>query len=279
MPGVPYEMTDMFERAILPDLVARQMAGRDDVGDHEPRPSHVGRERVGARRSRGVALRRIGRRRPRHDRVPRLGHRGHQGAPDRARRRRRRTRRRCSSTKSRSFGRSSKRSSATSSSASTTRRWRTSSRRNCSNARSRLAVAESVTGGLIASRLVGVAGASKWFRGGRRELRLRGEVRPSQRAGRSGREWRGGRSDGDRRAQLLKSDVGLSVTGVAGPEEQDGQPAGTVFVGLSIGESCNTRRCDCPGDRPRVRAYSAISALDVVASGARSPRRSSRVLA
>ena len=32
---------------------------------------------------------------------------------------------------------------------------------------------------------------------------------------------------------LLKSDVGLSVTGVAGPEEQDGQPAGTVFVGLS----------------------------------------------
>jgi len=62
---------------------------------------------------------------------------------------------------------------------------------------------------------------------------------------------------------LLKADVGLSVTGVAGPEEQDGQPAGTVFVGLSLGRTFNTPRCDC-GDRPRVRAYSAISALDVL---------------
>jgi nicotinamide-nucleotide amidase len=63
---------------------------------------------------------------------------------------------------------------------------------------------------------------------------------------------------------LLKADVGLSVTGVAGPEEQDGQPAGTVFVGLSLGENVQHAALRLPGDRPRVRAYSAISALDVL---------------
>jgi nicotinamide-nucleotide amidase len=63
---------------------------------------------------------------------------------------------------------------------------------------------------------------------------------------------------------LLASDIGLSVTGVAGPDEQDGQVPGTVFVGLSVGESLTHSALRLPGDRPRIRAYSAISALDVL---------------
>ena len=127
-----------------------------------------------------------------------------------------------------------------------------------------LAVAESVTGGLIASRLVGVAGASKWFRGGvvsyASEVKfdlLNVPVGPVVSAEAAEAMAAGVRV-------LLKSDVGLSVTGVAGPEEQDGQPAGTVFVGLSIGENQQHAALRLPGDRPRVRAYSAISALDVL---------------
>jgi len=50
--------------------------------------------------------------------------------------------------------------------------------------------------------------------------------------------------------ELLGSDIGLSVTGVAGPEEQDGQPVGTVFVGLSIGETLEHAALRLPGDRP-----------------------------
>jgi nicotinamide-nucleotide amidase len=127
-----------------------------------------------------------------------------------------------------------------------------------------LAVAESVTGGLIASRLVGVAGASKWFRGGvvsyasdvKFEL-LKVPVGPVVSADAAEAMAAGVRA-------LLTSDVGLSVTGVAGPEEQDGQPAGTVFVGLSIGDHVQHAALRLPGDRPRVRAYSAISALDVL---------------
>jgi nicotinamide-nucleotide amidase len=127
-----------------------------------------------------------------------------------------------------------------------------------------LAVAESVTGGLIASRLVGVAGASTWFRGGivsyASEVKfdvLNVPVGPVVSGEAAEAMARGVRS-------LLKSHVGLSVTGVAGPEEQDGQPAGTVFVGLTLGDEARHVALHLPGDRPRVRAYSAISALDVL---------------
>lgn len=127
-----------------------------------------------------------------------------------------------------------------------------------------LAVAESLTGGLIASRLVGVPGASKWFRGGvvsyasdvKFDL-LHVPVGPVVSAEAAEAMAIGVRG-------VLKADVGLSVTGVAGPEEQDGQPAGTVFVGLSIGDDVRHAALRLPGDRPRVRAYSAISALDVL---------------
>ncbi len=127
-----------------------------------------------------------------------------------------------------------------------------------------LAVAESLTGGLIASRLVGVPGASKWFRGGvvsyASEVKfdlLNVPVGPVVSA-----EAAEAMAFGVR--DLLKSDVGLSVTGVAGPDEQDGQPAGTVFVGLAIGDTVQHAALRLPGDRPRVRAYGAISALDVL---------------
>ena len=127
-----------------------------------------------------------------------------------------------------------------------------------------LAVAESVTGGLIASRLVNVAGASQWFRGGvvsyasEVKFELLG-VTPGPVVSASAAQEM---AAGVRR--VLGADVGLSVTGVAGPEEQDGQPAGTVFIGVAVGERVDHVRVHLPGDRPRVRAYSAISALDAL---------------
>ncbi len=127
-----------------------------------------------------------------------------------------------------------------------------------------LGVAESLTGGLIASRLVGVPGASTWFRGGvvsyASDVKfdvLHVPVGPVVSADTAEAMAIGVR-------QVLKSDVGLSVTGVAGPDEQEGQPAGTVFVGLALGETVHHAALRLPGDRPRVRAYSAISALDVL---------------
>ena len=127
-----------------------------------------------------------------------------------------------------------------------------------------LAVAESVTGGLIASRLVNVVGASTWFRGGvvsyasQVKFDLLGVSEGPVVSALAARQM----AHGVRR--VMGADIGLSVTGVAGPEEQDGQAPGTVFVGVALGEILRDASLRLPGDRPRIRAYSAISALDVL---------------
>jgi len=127
-----------------------------------------------------------------------------------------------------------------------------------------LGVAESVTGGLIASRLVNVIGASKWFRGG--VVSYASEVKFDVLGVPVGPvvSPEAAEAMAIGAAKLLGSDVGLSVTGVAGPEEQDGNPAGTVFVGIAIGDNVSHVALRLPGDRPRIRAYSAISALDAL---------------
>jgi nicotinamide-nucleotide amidase len=70
-------------------------------------------------------------------------------------------------------------------------------------------------------------------------------------------------ADGARR--VLGSDVGLSITGVAGPDTQDDQPPGTVFVGVSgVGLATQAFAFNVPGDRDRVRQYATIAALDLL---------------
>ncbi|MEV7997295.1 CinA family protein [Streptomyces sp. NPDC086077] len=100
-----------------------------------------------------------------------------------------------------------------------------------------VAVAESLTGGLVAAELTAVPGASKVFRGSvtayatelKNELlgvdatllAQRGAVDPQVAAQMAA---------GVRKA--LGADWGIATTGVAGPDPQDGQPVGTVFVAL-----------------------------------------------
>lgn len=127
-----------------------------------------------------------------------------------------------------------------------------------------LGLAESLTGGLVASRLVNVEGASKWFRGG--VVSYASEVKfdllglspgPVVSADAAEAMARGAR-------RVLGSDVGLAFTGVAGPDSQDGHAPGTVFIGWSLGAESGSTMLHLPGDRPRIRAYSAISGLDVL---------------
>lgn len=128
----------------------------------------------------------------------------------------------------------------------------------------KLGLAESVTGGLIASRLVNVSGASSWFRGAvvsyASEVKFEllgvaeGPVVSEEAAAHMAASAR----------DLLGADVGLSVTGVAGPDTQDGQPVGTVFVGVETPEGSTVVSFKLPGDRDRIRQYAAISALDAL---------------
>ncbi|HKE73814.1 MAG TPA: competence/damage-inducible protein A [Acidimicrobiales bacterium] len=128
-----------------------------------------------------------------------------------------------------------------------------------------LAVAESLTGGLVASRLVNVSGASEWFRGG--VVSYASDVKFSLLGVPEGpvvsAEAAGAMAEGVRR--LLGADVGLAVTGVAGPDPQEGQPPGTVFMAVAAGDGPPTTvRVTLPGDRPRVRQFACISLLDLL---------------
>jgi nicotinamide-nucleotide amidase len=128
-----------------------------------------------------------------------------------------------------------------------------------------LAVAESLTGGLVASRLVNVPGASDWFRGG--VVSYAADVKTSVLGVPDGpvvsAETAAAMATGVR--DLLGADVGLGVTGVAGPDALEGQPPGTVWFGAVVGDAEPvTVRVTLPGDRERVRQFACISLLDML---------------
>jgi nicotinamide-nucleotide amidase len=128
-----------------------------------------------------------------------------------------------------------------------------------------LGVAESLTGGLVGARITNVSGASRTFRGAvasyatdvkRSLLGVTAEHVVSA-------ECAIQMAEGVR--QVLGCDVAVSTTGVAGPEEQDDQPVGTVWFGIAISghetEAVSTR---LPGDRERIRQFSTISVLNLL---------------
>ena len=127
-----------------------------------------------------------------------------------------------------------------------------------------LAVAESVTGGLVTARLTAVPGTSDVLKGG--VVSYFSEVKYDLLDVPEGPvvslEAAKAMADGVRK--LLEADVGLGVTGVAGPEEQEGQPVGTVFCGWAIGDDVDAVRVQLPGDRRRVRDFATITLLDLL---------------
>jgi nicotinamide-nucleotide amidase len=128
-----------------------------------------------------------------------------------------------------------------------------------------LGLAESLTGGLVASRLVAVPGASDWFRGS--IVSYASDVKYAVLGVPAGpvvsAEAARAMADGARR--VLGADVGLALTGVAGPDSAEDQPPGTVFVGLARpGAETESLEAHLPGDRDRVRQYANISALDLL---------------
>ncbi|MGH9036905.1 MAG: CinA family nicotinamide mononucleotide deamidase-related protein, partial [Acidimicrobiia bacterium] len=128
-----------------------------------------------------------------------------------------------------------------------------------------LAVAESVTGGLVGARLVDAPGASDTFRGG--VVTYATDVKRSLLGVTADRVVSGEcaiqMAEGVRR--MMGADVGLGVTGVAGPTEQDGEPVGTVWFGVALpGVAPEAVKARLPGDRERVRQFSTISLLNLL---------------
>lgn len=124
-------------------------------------------------------------------------------------------------------------------------------------------VAESVTGGLVGGRLTNVPGSSSVFRGG--IISYASDVKFSLLGVDEGpvvsEEAAVQMAAGARR--VLGCDVALALTGVAGPEEQDGRPVGTLCVAAAFPDgSTVTTTATLPGVRDQMRQMSVITALD-----------------
>jgi nicotinamide-nucleotide amidase len=135
-----------------------------------------------------------------------------------------------------------------------------------------IAVAESLTGGLLVAELIGVPGASRVVRGGvvaydtalkhsllgvdAALLAERGAVDPEV-----ARQMALGV-----RVRLavdgMPASVGISTTGVAGPDPQDGQPVGTVYVGIAVGELVSVLSLHLEGSREAIRRAVVSESLE-----------------
>ena len=139
-----------------------------------------------------------------------------------------------------------------------------------------VAVAESLTGGLLAAAITSVPGASNVFRGSVTAyatdikasvlgvdadlLAREGAVHPEV-----ARQMAGGVR------RLFGATVGLATTGVAGPTEQDGKPVGLVYVGYASsapGLAPTAEELHLDGDREAIRAQAVLRALSLVFSRA-----------
>lgn len=134
-----------------------------------------------------------------------------------------------------------------------------------------IAIAESLTGGLVTAELVSVPGASKTLLGGvvaystalKRSLlgvdgallAERGAVDPVVARQMADRVRAACAVDG------RPADLGLSTTGVAGPDPQDGHAAGTVYIGVASARAIRSVPLQLIGDRTEIRRQTVVAAV------------------
>lgn len=138
----------------------------------------------------------------------------------------------------------------------------------------RIAVAESLTGGLVVAELTRVPGASLVVSGGivaydtqlkRSLLGVSAELLATE--GAVHPEVARQMADGVRHALAIEgrsADVGLATTGVAGPTMQDGKSPGTVYLGIALADAVESVALELHGDRAEVRDATVHAAVDAV---------------
>lgn len=135
-----------------------------------------------------------------------------------------------------------------------------------------LATCESLTGGGLGEAITQIPGASAVYRGGLityasdLKVTLAG-VQPSwiEQHGVVNESTAKQMADGVRR--VCGADWGIATTGVAGPQMQDGEAVGTVWIGLaSPHSSTRAERCKFDGDREAIREATIARALEILCS-------------
>lgn len=132
-----------------------------------------------------------------------------------------------------------------------------------------LATAESLTGGLVAAQLASVPGASRSFLGG--VVSYASQVKqdvlgvPSDVVAVHGvvsEECAAAMASGVR--DLLHATWGVSTTGVAGPDLQEGKAVGTVWIAVAGPAGVRTRRLSLDGDRTEIREQACDEVLSLL---------------
>ena len=133
-----------------------------------------------------------------------------------------------------------------------------------------VAVAESLTGGLVAAALTDIPGASVVVRGG--VLAYATDLKAQVLGVDEALLARVGAVDADVAEQmasgvrsLMGATYGLATTGVAGPDQVDGKPVGTVYVAVVGPGSSRVKALSLSGDRGEVRAHSVLAVLALLA--------------
>jgi nicotinamide-nucleotide amidase len=132
-----------------------------------------------------------------------------------------------------------------------------------------LAVAESCTGGLLGAAITDVPGSSGYFLGGLISYADRVKVEQLQvpeetlrRYGAVSEQAAAAMATGVR--HLMRADIGISITGVAGPSAEDSKPAGLTFIGVDAGTQAITHQFQWAGDRWENRRRSVLAALELL---------------
>ena len=129
-----------------------------------------------------------------------------------------------------------------------------------------VAVAESLTGGMIVSALARVEGSGEWLRGG--IVAYARGVKHGLLAVRDGPVVSQGAAHdmAVNVARLLDAGVGVSITGVGGPEPQDGVEPGVVWIGVAVaGAPCTPNCHEFEGSPTEVCEAGTLTALERLA--------------
>ena len=132
-----------------------------------------------------------------------------------------------------------------------------------------MAVAESCTGGMVGERITSVSGSSDYFRGGvvaytygAKERMLGVDRALLETKGAVNGEVAEAMAMGVR--ERFSSHIGISVTGVAGPESGgEDEPVGTCAFGLDAADTTLSWKYRFPGDREMVRQFATTVALTI----------------
>ncbi len=142
-----------------------------------------------------------------------------------------------------------------------------------------VAVAESLTGGLVVSTLVAIPGASACVRGGvvayatpLKQTLLGVDAALLAAEGAVDPDVAGQMAEGVRAAAAVDgvpADVGIATTGVAGPTAQDGRPVGTVYIAVATPVGTRIEQLALTGTRAQIRAEASRAALSLALDATR----------